>query len=78
MFLPIVDERPVSVEMTFEAPHEASRDADSSNDDTADSETGKNGVYFGEKRLAELKPGFNKTSFVVEPTSDDVKRGKLC
>ena len=40
--------------------------------------TYKNGVYFGEKRLAALKPGFNKTSFVVEPTSDDVKRGKLC
>ena len=35
VFLPIVDERPVSVDMTFEAPHEAFRDADPSNDDTA-------------------------------------------
>ena len=74
--LPIVDERPIRVEMTFEAPREAFRDS-TSNNDNAGTQARKIGVYYGEERLAELKPGFNKTSFVVEPTSDDVKRGEI-
>lgn len=77
VLLPIADERPIDVEMTFEVPQEAFNSVSALDDDKGDSPMEKIGVYLGDKRLAGFKPGFNRTSFVVKPTSDDVKRGEV-
>jgi len=77
VLLPVADERPIDVEMVFEAPHAAFANDSESDNNRPDLPAEKTGVYYRDKLLAEFKPGLNETSFVVVPTLDDAKRGEV-